>query len=246
VAGAKPFRRIVRIDRDRCDGCGMCADACHEGAIRVVDGKAELVSESYCDGLGDCLVPCPRDAISIEVREAEAYDGEAVKANLGARSGSGPGGGGCPGSSAMTLEGCSPGPAKATALPGALSRLSNWPVQIRLVPVSAPYLDGADLVIAADCTAFASADFHERFLSGGRIALVGCPKLDDAEYYAGKLLDIFRERDIRSVEVVYMEVPCCGGLVRLVREALERSGRRIPITLTKLGIRGSIIEETGP
>jgi Pyruvate/2-oxoacid:ferredoxin oxidoreductase delta subunit len=245
MGNGRSVRRIVRIDRDRCDGCGICADACHEGAIRIVDGKAELVSESYCDGLGDCLAPCPRDAISIEVREAEAYDGEAVKANLSIRSGPGHRGGGCPGSRAMTLRE-SPGSSESGELPGHDSRLSNWPVQIRLVPVSAPYLDGADLVIAADCTAFASADFHDRFLSGGRIVLVGCPKLDDAEYYAGKLEDILRERDIRSVEVVYMEVPCCGGLVRLVRDALARSGRQIPLRLTKLGIRGRIIDETGP
>jgi NAD-dependent dihydropyrimidine dehydrogenase PreA subunit len=243
----RAVRRIVRIDPEKCDGCGICVDSCHEGAIQIVDGKARLVSESYCDGLGDCLAPCPRDAISIEVREADAYDEEAVKARMSeGKQDSLPSGhppqGGCPGSRAMTL-GRSPGePAPSEAQPESVSLLSNWPVQIRLIPVNAPYLEGADLVIAADCTPFAIPDFHRRFLSGGRILLSGCPKLDDAGYYREKLTEIFRERNPSSVEVVYMEVPCCGGMVRLVHDAVLDSGRRIPLTITKLGIRGGVID----
>ena len=238
----RSVRRIVKIDEEKCDGCGICVDSCHEGAIRIVEGKALLVSESYCDGLGDCLAPCPQDAISIEVREADEYDEEAVKERMAKIKPFEPPQSGCPGSRAMSLRESEARPERENVERETVSELSNWPVQITLVPVNAPYLDGADIVIAADCSAFASPDFHRRFLSGGNIALVGCPKLDDAEFYTGKLTDIFRERDIRSVNVVYMEVPCCGGLVRLVHKALMDSGRQIPVTLTKLGIRGKVID----
>ncbi len=238
----RSVRRIVKIDEEKCDGCGICVDSCHEGAFQIIDGKARLVSESYCDGLGDCLAPCPQDAISIEVREADEYDEEAVKERMVKMKPFEPPQSGCPGSMAMSLREGEERTEQNDHGRETASELSNWPVQITLVPVNAPYLDGADLVIAADCTAFASPDFHRRFLSGGRIALVGCPKLDNANFYMAKLTDIFRERDIKSVNVVYMEVPCCGGLVRLVHKALMDSGRQIPITLTKLGIRGKVID----
>jgi Pyruvate/2-oxoacid:ferredoxin oxidoreductase delta subunit len=241
----RPVRRIVRIDEGKCDGCGICVDSCHEGAIQIVDGKARLISESYCDGLGDCLAPCPRDAISIEVREADAYDEEAVKARMAekAPADSGPPPGhGCPGRMAVSLGDTGGAVGPDEDLPDIPSELSNWPVQITLVPVNAPYLEGADLVIAADCTAFSSPDFHRRFLSGGRILLMGCPKLDDTGPYLAKLAEIFRQRNPRSVEVIYMEVPCCNGLVGLVRRALSESDRDIPLTLTKLGIRGRVLD----
>jgi len=235
-------RKIIKIDEDKCDGCGICADACHEGAIRIIDGKAKLVSESYCDGLGDCLGPCPRDAISIEIREADAYDEEAVQANLSASLKEPCPPSGCPGSMARKL---SPENEPGAVQPNGsevTSRLTTWPVQIRLLPVNAPYFSNADILLAADCTALACPDFHERFLAGGKVAMMGCPKLDDSDYYLEKLTEIFRSNDIRSIHVVYMEVPCCGGLVRLVHQALSESGRQIPFTLTKLGINGQVID----
>jgi len=242
VLTTKLKRKIIKIDEDKCDGCGICADACHEGAIRIIDGKARLVSESYCDGLGDCLGPCPRDAISIEVREADAYDEEAVQANLSASLKEPCPPSGCPGSMARKLV--------VENEPGTVhpngsevtSRLTTWPVQIRLLPVNAPYFSNADILIAADCTALACPDFHERFLAGGKVVMMGCPKLDDSDYIMEKLTEIFRSNDVRSINVVYMEVPCCGGLVRLVHQALAESGRKIPFTLTKLGINGHVID----
>lgn len=232
----RKLRRIIRIDEEKCDGCGICAEACHEGAIRMVDGKARLVRESYCDGLGDCIGPCPRDAISFEEREAEVYDCEAVRRHL-----SGGCRGHCPGSEAAVIEEEPP----AGTEPGAesLSRLSTWPVQIMLVPPAAPFLQGADLLIAADCVPFAYPDFHTDFLNG-RVALVGCPKLDDAGHYLDKLTEMFSINDVRSVTVVRMEVPCCGALPRLVEEALRRSGNTAPLRSVTIGVRGNILEES--
>jgi Fe-S-cluster-containing hydrogenase component 2 len=189
-------RKIVKIDEKKCNGCGLCAEACHEGAIGVVNGKAKLLRDDYCDGLGDCLPICPAGAISFEEREAAAYD-------------------------------------------EAASRLSQWPVQIKLVPVNAPYFGGADLLVAADCTAFAHGGFHEKFIRN-RITLIGCPKLDDVDY-TDKLAEILRTNEIKSVTVVRMEVPCCGGIENAVRNALVKSGRTIPWQVATISTNGDIL-----
>ncbi len=248
-------RNIITIDEEKCDGCGLCAEACHEGAIAVIDGKARLVKDEYCDGLGDCLGECPQGAITIEKRAAAAFDPQAVasrQVELAAQAAESEACPstlpcGCPGSMARSLE---PKPAHAQT-PCApcetpASWLANWPVQLHLVPPTAPYLEGADLLIAADCTAFASPDFHERFLSG-RVCLVGCPKLDDTGPYVAKLAAIFAAKNISSVEVVRMEVPCCGGIVSIVEQAIQASGAEVPLTVTTLGVRGEVvsIEQTG-
>lgn len=241
-------RKIVKIDETRCDGCGQCALACAEGAIEIIDGKARLVKDSYCDGLGACLGDCPREAITIEERPAEAFDPAAVHEHLKARAEPPkpttheklPCG--CPGSMTRSLE-----PKSAARTPAcdanmeASSELRNWPVQMKLVPANAPYFSGADLLISADCVAHAFADFHRQFLAG-RILLVGCPKLDDTELYLRKLTEIFRLNDIRSVEVAFMEVPCCFGLIRTVTQALAASGKTIPLTAVKVSIKGDICE----
>jgi Pyruvate/2-oxoacid:ferredoxin oxidoreductase delta subunit len=235
-------RNVVRIDDEKCDGCGECVTACAEGAIQVIDGKARLISETYCDGLGACLGECPRDAITIEEREADEFDEEAVRRHLEEEK-SGTLECGCPGSASQVIERCELQDKKGetsheTAVP---SQLGNWPVQIQLLPAKAPYFEGASLVIAADCVPFAFADFHRRFLAG-KTLLIGCPKLDSADFYRKKLAQIFIQNDIKSVDVVYMEVPCCFGLVHLVHESLKESGKDIPLKLTKVGIRGEILE----
>ena len=230
------------IDEGRCNGCGQCATACTEGAIEIVNGKARLVSESYCDGLGACLGECPQGAITIEEREAQAFDAEAVEEHLARRRGQVAEQAlpcGCPGTTSQAL-GDAAYEAEESGQP-APSRLGNWPVQLMLVPSDAPYLQGARLVISADCVPVALADFHRRFL-GGRALLLGCPKLDDAGYYREKLAAILVPNDVESVEVVYMEVPCCFGLVRLVQQAIADSGKTIPLTLAKIGIRGEVRE----
>ncbi len=253
-------RKIVEIDEEKCDGCGLCAEACAEGAIRIVDGKARLVSESYCDGLGACIGECPRDAINIVEREADPFDEEAVARHLASHSEEQAEEAerserervdaptlacGCPGTMARELEAaCDEAPdghGQAGAAP-AVSRLRNWPVQLKLVPVNAPYLRGADLLLAADCTGFASPAFHRDFLAG-RVLLVACPKLDDAAFYREKLAHILRENEIRSLTVLFMEVPCCHGLVNLAKLALEDSGRDIPLGAVLLGIGGKVLEE---
>jgi len=238
-------RKIVRIDAAKCNGCGQCVSACAEGAIALVNGKARLVKDSYCDGLGACLGECPQDAITIEVREAEAFDPDAVEEHLHklhvptATHESLPCG--CPGTATRTLARNIGGSRTRPTEEATPSELGNWPVQLRLVPPRAPYLQGARLLISADCVPFAFADFH-RTLLDDRALLIGCPKLDDAAFYREKLAQIFRENDIEFVDVVYMEVPCCFGLVHLVRQAVEESGKSIPVSLTKIGIRGEIIE----
>ena len=312
------IRRIIQIDEEKCNGCGACAAACHEGAIGMVDGKAKLLRDDYCDGLGDCLPACPMDAISFVEREAAAYDAEAVKAaqktarvqNVQAPDSSAtsweaitqeaaarktatateaplpcgcPGSnvheikrptGGCPGSNVKEIKrpasgGCPGSQAKSlrhpqaeaagasepesrfaefddfdglhSARPAMASQLSQWPVQIKLVPVNAPYFDGANLLIAADCTAYAYGDFHHRFIRN-RITLVGCPKLDEGDY-TEKLTAIIRENNIRSVTIVRMEVPCCGGLERAAVQALKDSGKFIPWQVVIISTDGRILNE---
>ena len=233
-------RRIIEIDQDKCNGCGACAAACHEGAIAMVDGKARLMRDDYCDGLGDCLPTCPTGAITFVEREAAAYNEAAVLANKARKlvGTAAPSGGGCPGSRAMHIrhEGSAPA-ADPANMP---SRLSQWPVQLRLAPVTAPYFSGAKLLIAADCTAYAYAAFHEKFIRG-RITLVGCPKLDGVDY-AEKLTAILRSNDIRELTVVRMEVPCCGGLEHAVKTALQSSGKLIPWQVVTISTDGRILD----
>ncbi len=207
------IRRIIKINEELCNGCGACAAACHEGAIGMVDGKARLLKDDYCDGLGDCLPTCPTGAITFEEREAAAYDEAAVKARM----------------------------AQKTHDPDSMeSRLSQWPVQIKLVPVQAPYFKDARLLVAADCTAFAYGNFHNDFIAG-RITLIGCPKLDMVDY-AEKLTQIIRLNDIKDVTIVRMEVPCCGGLENAVRNALQASGKFIPWQVVTVRTDGTLKE----
>lgn len=198
------IRKIIQIDTEKCNGCGLCAKACHEGAIGMVDGKAKLLRDDYCDGLGDCLPACPVNAISFTVREAAAYDEAAVLAKKGKG-----------------------------------SQLQQWPVQIRLVPVEAPFFQGANLLVAADCTAYAYAEFHKEFIRG-RVTLVGCPKLDSVDY-AEKLTEILRNNETRSVTVVRMEVPCCGGMENAVKRALQASGKLLPWQVVTISTDGKIL-----
>ena len=210
------LRKIIKINEDKCIGCGKCAAACHEGAIEMIDGVAKLTREDYCDGLGDCLPACPADAISFEEREAPAYDAEAVKANM--------------------LK-------KQSGKPGhyaGQSRLMQWPCQIKLVPVNAPYFDGANLLVAADCTAYAYANFHEDFMKN-RITLIACPKLDMIDYSV-KLGEIISNNNIQSVTVLRMEVPCCGGMENAVKRALKSSGKHIPWQVLTVSTDGKIID----
>ena len=235
-------RRIIEIDENKCNGCGACAEACHEGAIAMVDGKARLMRDDYCDGLGDCLPACPTGAISFVEREAAAYDEQAVMENkqrkMRKEGMTLPCG--CPGSQSRQIQHAEGG---STEMPRIeqMSRLSQWPVQIKLVPVNAPYFDGARLLIAADCTAYAYAAFHERFIKG-HITLVGCPKLDGVDY-SEKLTEIIRNNDIKSVTVVRMEVPCCGGLELAAKKALQQSGKFIPWQVVTVTVDGRLVEE---
>ena len=253
-------RRIIEIDENKCNGCGACAAACHEGAIAMVNGKAKLMRDDYCDGLGDCLPTCPTGAITFVEREAAAYDENAVMENKKNKMQKRMGDNmqkdmkkmqekmqkegmtlpcGCPGTRSRRIEHeqtvCEGEPARE-----AVSRLSQWPVQIKLVPVNAPYFDGAKLLIAADCTAYAYAAFHERFIKG-HITLVGCPKLDGVDY-SEKLTEIIRNNDIKSVTVVRMEVPCCGGLEQAAKTALQKSGKFIPWQVVTVSTDGRILD----
>ena len=227
------IRRIIEIDEEKCNGCGLCAQACHEGAIGMVDGKAKLLRDDYCDGLGDCLPVCPMDAIKFVEREAAAYDEAAVLANKEKKEQPC----GCAGSMAKTIQREEAAPVAAAPQQ---SQLRQWPVQIKLVPVKAPYFDGANLLIAADCTAYAYANFHQEFIRG-KIAVVGCPKLDAVEY-SEKLTEIIRHNDIKSVTVVRMEVPCCGGIERAAVTALQNSGKFIPWQVVTISVDGRIVE----
>ena len=208
------IRRIIQIDEDKCNGCGACANACHEGAIGMVDGKAKLLRDDYCDGLGDCLPECPTGAITFVEREAAAYDEQAVLANKKKKD-------------------------EMARSVSCTSRLAQWPCQIKLVPVNAPYFDGANILIAADCTAYAYANVHEEFMRG-KITLIGCPKLDSVDY-SGKLTQIFANNDICSVTVLRMEVPCCGGLVMAAKKALQASGKFIPWQVVMISTDGTLL-----
>lgn len=234
------LRKIIEIDGTKCNGCGACAAACHEGAIGMVDGKAKLLRDDYCDGLGDCLPACPAGAISFVERDAQPYDEAAVrKMKNETRGATLPCG--CPGTQARGIS--RPGVANKQKNSGdscAASMLSQWPVQIKLAPVNAPWLDGAKLLVAADCTAFARADFHERFIKG-RVTLIGCPKLDSVDY-SDKIAAIIKDNDIKSVTVVRMEVPCCGGIEEAVRKAMAASGKFIPWQVVTISVEGEIID----
>ena len=238
-------RRIIEIDPDKCNGCGACAAACHEGAIAMIGGKARLMRDDYCDGLGDCLPACPTGAITFTEREAAAYDEKAVLANkqkkmqerMKKEGMTLPCG--CPGSQAKKIDRAEDSIPEVSQA-GSVSRLSQWPVQIKLAPVRAPYFDGARLLIAADCTAYAYAAFHERFIKG-HITLVGCPKLDSVDY-SEKLTEIIRNNDIKSVTVVRMEVPCCSGLEHAARTSLQKSGKFIPWQVVTISTDGRILD----
>ena len=229
------LRKIIKIDEEKCNGCGACARACHEGAIEMINGKAKLAREDYCDGLGDCLPACPTGAITFEEREAPAYNEAAV---LASKQKNAPLPCGCPGSASKAIK------REAQVCPTvntpAESQLRQWPVQIKLVPVNAPYFDGADLLVAADCTAYAYGNFHNEFIRN-RITLIGCPKLDEGDY-SEKLTSIITNNNIKSVTVVRMEVPCCGGIEFAVKKALQTSGKFIPWRVVTISADGKILD----
>ncbi|MBQ8357623.1 MAG: 4Fe-4S binding protein [Clostridia bacterium] len=230
------LRKIIRIDEEKCNGCGACANACHEGAIEMVNGKAKLTREDYCDGLGDCLPACPTNAITFEEREAPAYNEEAVRQakmqKFGVKLPCG-----CPGTQSKAIKREAPTPVKGTAV---ASQLMQWPCQIKLVPVNAPYFEDANLLIAADCTAYAYGSFHNEFIRN-HITLIGCPKLDEGDY-AEKLTQIIANNNIKSVKVVRMEVPCCGGIENAVKRALQAGGKFIPWQVVTISTDGRILE----
>lgn len=221
------IRKIITINEEKCNGCGLCAEACHEGAIGMVDGKAKLLRDDYCDGLGDCLPACPTGAITFEEREAADYDEAAVEAHKARRA------------AAKVSKTAAAASAKAghNAAP-VESQLANWPVQIKLAPIQAPYFEDADLLIAADCSAYAYGNFHKEFIEG-KITLMGCPKLDMVDY-SEKLTELFAANAIRSITLTRMEVPCCGGLEYAVKQALAASGKEIPLRVVTIGINGAL------
>lgn len=250
----KNRRKIVLIDEEKCNGCGLCATACAEQAIAIVDGKARLISEIYCDGLGACLGHCPQDAITIEERNADAFDEAKVQQHLTkphvaapaavvSCPSASPHAGGCPGSRLRTFA---PAAKDAPVADAATtpSALTHWPVQLRLVPPSAPFLRGADLLLAGDCVPFAYADFHKRLLAGHAL-LVGCPKLDDASLYVDKLAQILQVADLKSLSVAVMEVPCCSGLLRIAEMAMQRAGITVPLRTITVGIDGTLLNDSG-
>ena len=238
------LRKLIKIDKEKCNGCGACADACHEGAIDIIDGKAELMREHFCDGLGDCLPKCPTGAISFEEREAPAYDEEAVKEAQKKQFAKNPAmssHSSCPGSKIMQIRRTeTPESEKPASTADSISKLQNWPVQIKLAPVHAPYFNDAKLLIAADCTAYAYASFHQDFIRN-KVTLIGCPKLDQVDY-SEKLTGIIQNNNIQSVTIVRMEVPCCGGLELAAKKALQNSGKFIPWQVVTISIDGKILE----
>ena len=256
-------RKIIKIDEEKCNGCGLCIPNCAEGALQIVDGKVKLVKDIYCDGLGACLGHCPEDALTIEERDAPEFDVEAVEQHLeetkkaesktkveppspgrpfpGPMAHPSSGHTGCPSSRAMHFKPADSG-AGSQAEARSTSALSHWPVQLKLVPVIAPYFQNADLLVVADCVPFAYPNFHQDFLRG-KAVVVGCPKLDDIEHYRDKLTEIFRTNSIKSITLPHMEVPCCLGLVRATEDALRASGKNIPLIKVKVGIRGDIQRE---
>lgn len=258
------IRNIVHIDEDKCNGCGLCVPSCAEGAIRIIDGKARLIADKYCDGLGACLGECPQGAITIVEREADEFDEEAVKDYLGSLDNQSANSScscfdnkvtdlmhnskvhsGCPGSRPIDLRDSR----KSTSVPHSAddisisikSQLKQWPVQLMLVPVEAPYFDGADLLITADCVAVAYPNYHLGMLKG-KTVVMGCPKLDDGNYYVEKLSAIFAHNNINSITVAYMEVPCCFGMVKIIEEALRRSGKNIPVKAAQISLEGEVID----
>jgi len=236
----KVSRKIVRIDEEKCNGCGVCVPACAEGALQIIDGKAKLISEVYCDGLGACLGECPQGAITIEERASEAFDEGATKHHLAAKAHTAndtlPCG--CPSTTVSQFEPCVSPHAIPESRPS--SMLGHWPVQLTLVPPKAPFLQGADVVLAADCVPFAYGSFHQDFIKDHAL-LIACPKLDDFEAHQAKLTEILRQSDLRSLTVIHMEVPCCSGLVHMVRQAIAASGKDIPLKETTIGIRGDLL-----
>lgn len=238
------IRKIIHIDEEKCNGCGACVTACHEGAIGLVNGKAKLMRDDYCDGFGDCLPGCPTGAITFEEREAAAYDEQAVLENKQKKAAAAkPAFSGCPGSRMQQFDRSVGGAAVQTPanLVSQPSQLAQWPCQIKLVPVNAPYFNGAKLLIAADCTAYAYANIHQEFMKG-RVTLIGCPKLDDVDY-SEKLTEIIARNDIKSVTVLRMEVPCCGGLEHAAITALKNSGKFIPWQVVTFSVDGKILEQ---
>lgn len=240
-------RKIVTIDEEKCNGCGLCASACHEGALQIIDGKAKLVSESYCDGLGDCLPKCPTGAITIREAEAAPYDKEAVKQNMMAKNdqntqeaGENRLSCGCPGSKVKVIS-REDNPKIQYATLKEKSQLAQWPCQLKLVPANAPFFANSHLLIAADCTAYAYASIHNDFMRN-RVTLIGCPKLDNIDY-TDKLTDILKFNNIKSITVLKMEVPCCNGIANAVREALIASGKMIPWNVVTISTEGDIIED---
>jgi Pyruvate/2-oxoacid:ferredoxin oxidoreductase delta subunit len=242
-------RKIVKIDEEKCDGCALCIPNCAEGALRIIDGKARLVSDKFCDGLGACLGHCPQDAITVTEREAEDFDEQAVEIHLHKEKDAKtqpepkpqPVFAGCPSSRPMQFQAPKPRVGSDDKR-SSVSQLSQWPIQLKLVPVNAPYFQEADLLVAADCVPFAYPDFHQDFIKG-KAVVVGCPKLDDIQSYKEKLTEIFRTNSIKSVTVPYMEVPCCFGLVKATEDAIAGSGKKIPLKKVKIGIRGEIQSE---
>jgi len=238
------IRKIIKIDAEKCNGCGLCAKACHESAIVMVDGKAKLIRDDYCDGLGNCLPVCPTGAITFEEREAAAFDEAAVKANQEQetveKAAQEPLPCGCPGTHAKAIKREEAAQPVEASLQASVSQLNQWPVQIKLVPVNAPYFNNAHLLIAADCSAFANGDFHNRFMKN-KITLIGCPKLDSTDY-SEKLTEIIAKNNIKSVTVVRMEVPCCGGIEQAVIAALKNSGKFLPWQVFTLSTGGEILE----